>query len=164
MGEQLMDVLRQAPVLDVFSWLVQKKQVVLAFKDADKYKVGRLFQGAPDQVLVVDLDLALFAMAGHAWQERVCPRLAAPGRVCVDFFRVGLHDLAIDAEGDGYSSTVYFDRFPRVDQFGNAHRGGVWWGTENRRDGRGVEWSRRFTDLVTDDFGTLVDSSTGEAP
>jgi len=164
MGEQLMDVLRQAPVLDVFSWLVQKKQVVLSFKDADKYKVGRLFQGAPDQVLVVDLDLALFAMAGHAWQERVCPRLAAPGRVRFDFFRVGLHDLAIDAEGDGYSSTVYFDRFPRVDQFGNAHRGGVWWGTENRRDGRGVEWSRRFTDLVTDDFGTLVDSSTGEAP
>lgn len=167
---RLKGVLADAPVLPLSRFDARRRELVLGVESGNKGAlssvVGRAFP---------DYDLAV--MAADDARDLLCElsrpeyegplggvRLVEPGRVRLDFFRVGLHDLAIDAEGDGYSSTVYFDRFPRVDQFGNAHRGGVWWGTEDRLDGRGIKWNRRFKDLVTDDFGELVSSETGVAP
>lgn len=73
-------------------------------------------------------------------------------------------DLAINGRGEGYRSTFYFQRGQHTDSFGKTSRGGVWFGGEYRLDTRGVEWSRSVFGLVTDDYGTLVSSDTGEAP
>ncbi len=166
---RLKGVLADAPVLPLSRFDARRRELVLGVESGNKGAlssvVGRAF---PDYDLVVlAADDARDLLCELSRPEYEGPlggvRLADPGRVCWRF-RSGIADMAIEVFGHGYESAVYFDRFPRVDRFGNAHRGGVWWGTEDRLDGRGVEWSRRFTDLVTDDFGTLVDSSTGEAP
>lgn len=89
--------------------------------------------------------------------------LAEPaGVVCR--FRSCQGDIGISSFGKAYSAVVYFRRCSRVDEFGYTHRGGVWFGTESRQDQRGVDLSRSFTDLVTDDYGQLVSSDTGVAP
>lgn len=90
-------------------------------------------------------------------------RMTEPADVSWRFSRID-GDLSIRGRGKNYSSVVYFERCSRVDQYGNTHRGGVWWGDEDRKDQRGVEWTRRFNDLVTDDYGQLVSSDTGVAP
>jgi hypothetical protein len=99
MGEQLRDVLKHAPVMDVVSWSPPKKQVTLSFKDADKDHLGRLFMRSVDQVLVVALDEARLAVVDDVWKERVCPRLAEPGRVRSSQIG-GLDDLSIQGESD----------------------------------------------------------------
>lgn len=161
MTELLRDVLRQAPVMEVASWSAKRKQVALSFKDSNKNRLVPVFM--VDQVLVVELDSALFALAHEAMLDRTCPRLAGQGRVRVHL-GCGLADLMLSVNGDDYQSTLYFDREPHVDKFGGPHRGGVWWGDERRRDALGRWWQRSFHDLVTDDFGCLVSSQTGLAP
>jgi hypothetical protein len=47
---------------------------------------------------------------------------------------------------------IQMDRTPR-----SMDRYGRWYGTENRVDSEGREWSRRIPDLVQDDFGFLVE-------
>lgn len=167
--QRLKDVLAQAPVLQATGHDMKRRVLTLQIDLGSGPAVsGVLGRSYPDhEVVLVAADDARDLLDELSRPEYAGPlggvRLVDPGRVSW-WFRSGLADMAIDVFGHGYESTVYFDRFPRVDQFGNAHRGGVWWGTENRRDGRGVEWSRRFTDLVMDDFGELVSSETGVAP
>lgn len=157
----LLDVLIQAPVMDVTSWAPQRKKVSLSFKDADPHGLAPVFMAG--QVLVVELDSVLLALSHEVFLNRACPRLAKPGRVRVDL-GCGLADLMLSVKGDDYQSTLYFDREPCVDEFGWSRRGGVWWGDERRRDALGRWWQRSFSDLVTDDFGCLVSSQTGLAP
>lgn len=89
--------------------------------------------------------------------------LAEPADVSWQFETVQ-GDLAIFGRGQNYRSRFYFERHHSVNEYGDTRRAGVWFGGEDRYDQRGMEWSHYFTNLVTDDFGTLVSSDTGVAP
>ena len=63
----------------------------------------------------------------------------------------GLGDLAYQVRGDASKTTMYFRRQP-----GENTPAGVWWGTTDRKDTDGREWTC-FHNTVIDDFGHLVE-------
>lgn len=167
---ELLMRLADAPVLPLARFDAKRKELVLCA--AEPRTKGPLCsvigRASPRHELVVlSADDALDLMDELSRPEYAGPlggvRLAEPADVRWQFSHVK-GDLAMLARGKNYRARVYFERFPSVNQYGNTCRGGVWFGGEDRVDQRGVEWSRSFTDLVTDDYGQLVSSDTGEAP
>lgn len=57
--------------------------------------------------------------------------------------------------------TMYFERFGKNSL---SRPSGSWWGEMHMFDAHGFCWSRRLVNLVTNDFGDLVFSTTGERP
>jgi len=167
---ELLMRLADAPVLPLARFDAKRKELVLCA--AEPRTKGPLcsviWRASPRHELVVlSADDALDLVDELSRPEYAGPlggiRLPEPGRVSVDLHGIW-NALEFAVDGEDYQSALYFSRAPRVDQFGAVHRGGVWWGYERRRDALKRWWRRDFRDLVTDDYGQLVSSETGEAP
>lgn len=167
---ELLMRLADAPVLPLARFDAKRKELVLCA--AEPRTKGPLcsviWRASPRHELVVlSADDALDLVDELSRPEYAGPlggiRLPEPAGVRWRFSSID-GDPAIRASSKNYRSVVYFERCSRVDEFGNPHRGGVWWGDECRKDQSGVEWTRYFADLVTDDYGSLVSSDTGAAP
>ena len=155
----LASLVGRSPWLNVEQLLPKKRQVLFSFDSVDRNEVARL--AAADQVFVIDVDLALDAMARDVWVEEHSPRLAPRRGRCLFYSVSG--DLAFDVDGDGYGLACYFRRGPEGSTYGRQFTGGRWWGRELRRDEQGSTWARQLFEMVMDDFGTLVVVEGGTA-
>lgn len=76
----------------------------------------------------------------------------------VDLYR---HSNDFSFTRGGLEVSCYFNRFPEGKY---PKPPGTWWGHMSMRAADGSTWSRSLPSMVTNDFGDLVDLTTGERP
>jgi hypothetical protein len=81
--------------------------------------------------------------------------LNAPGKISVSFFSVDSTEVMEIRGEHGLKTNLYRDYQTPADAR-LAFRPGTWWGSENRIDAAGNNWSRTLGLLVCNDFGDLV--------
>ncbi len=81
--------------------------------------------------------------------------LNAPGKISVSFFSLGNTEVMEISGEHGLRTNLYRDYQAPADTR-LAFQPGTWWGSENRIDAAGNNWSRALGRLVCNDFGDLV--------
>lgn len=72
-----------------------------------------------------------------------------------------LTDRDFEFSRRGIECTVYFSRFPHGEYPKPPF---TWYGSISMVDRNGLKWTRSLPRMVTNDFGDLVDLTTGERP
>ena len=169
MNGAAISALRAAPVLVVYRYDLKRRELVLRVDrctgPAVSALLGRAYPHHDVTVMAADDTLdVLDALQDGAAPD--APQLFAPSdrAACAVHFNPqygrGTGDLAYQVAGPNGEVTAYYRRLPEARNFGlKPNSGGYWWAHMSFIDGNGRSWHASTNDMITDDFGQLVEVS-----